>query len=369
MITALTVCPGSPATATHNKRRDQAPVMKIHLEKLARGESLRGDEATAAMTAVMDGAATPAQIGAFLTALRIKGETDEEIVAFARVMRNRAVRVTANRTPLVDTCGTGGAALKTFNISTTAAFIVAAAGVAVAKHGNRAASSVCGSADVLEALGVRLDVSAGAVGRGVDAIGIGFLFARAHHPAMKHAAPVRAELGIRTIFNLLGPLTNPAGATRQVVGVYDPARIESLARVLTHLGTDHALVVHGGGLDEISTFGETFVAETKNGDVRTYTLTPEDLDLPRVAAADLAPGTDAAQNARFLTAILEGDDTGPRRDIALANAAAALYVAGATPTLRDGVALARETLKSGAARIKLEQLRRHTNEAASETDL
>ena len=340
--------------------------MKFYIEKLVRGESLAGDEAVAAMSAVMDGEATPAQIGAFLTALRIKGETDEEIVGFARVMRNRAVRVTTQRTPLVDTCGTGGAALKTFNISTTAAFIVAASGVAVAKHGNRAASSVCGSADVLEALGVRLDVSAEAVGRGVDAIGIGFLFARAHHPAMKHAAPVRAELGIRTIFNMLGPLTNPAGATRQVMGIYDPARLESLARVLTSLGTERALIVHGGGLDEISTFGETLVAETKNGNVRTYTLTPDDLGLPTVAADALSPGRDAAENARILTAILESDDNGPRRDIALANAAAALYVAGVAATLRDGVALARETLKSGAARVKLEELRRHTERAATE---
>ncbi len=349
-----------------NAQAGRPESMKSYIEKLIRGESLSGTDALFAMSAVMDGEATPAQIGALLTALRMKGETPEEIAGFARAMRDRAIRVHTSRQPLVDTCGTGGASFKTFNISTTAAFIVAASGVAVAKHGNRAATSKCGSADVLEALGVRLDISADMIGKGIDSVGMGFLFARAHHPAMKNVAPVRAELGVRTVFNFLGPLTNPAGATRQVMGVADAAWVEPLARVLASLGAEHALVVHGGGLDEISTFGETLVAEAQNGQVRCYTITPDDLGLPIVDAGQLAPGEDIAENARLLTAVLENEDPGSRRDIALANAAAALYVAGVATTLREGVAIARETLKSGAARVKLEELRRYTQQSATE---
>jgi anthranilate phosphoribosyltransferase len=264
----------------------------------------------------------------------------------------------------VDTCGTGGDALKTFNISTTAAFVVAAAGVAVAKHGNRSVTSKCGSADVLEALGVRLDLTPETVGRCIDDIGIGFLFARSHHPAMKHAAPVRGELGIRTVFNVLGPLTNPAGAKRQVVGVYDGALCPVLAQVLANLGAEHVMVVHGiAGLDEIATFGETVVAEAKDGMITTYTLTAEALGLPTAAHGDVTPGADAAENAGFLLGILEGRDTGHRYNIVAANAAAALVVAGVAETLPEGVAVARNLIRSGAAREKLEALRRCTQES------
>lgn len=335
--------------------------MKDYLNRLIGGAHLTEAEAVAAMTTIMDGAATPSQIAALLTALRMKGETVDEITGFARVMRDKSLRVPTTRRPLVDTCGTGGDTVKTFNISTAAAFVASAAGVAVAKHGNRSVTSKCGSADVLETLGVRLDLEPEAVGQCVDEVGIGFLFARNHHPAMKHAAPVRAEMGVRTVFNALGPLTNPAGATRQVVGVYNGALCERLARVLSNLGAEHVLVVHGeAGLDEIATFGPTTVAEARNGEVRTYTLTAADLGLPECNAADVAAGCDPTENAAYLLAILDGTDTGPRRDIVLANAAAALYVAGLVDSLRQGVAAAREILTSGAARDRVDALRSFT---------
>lgn len=313
------------------------------------------------MGRVMAGDVTPAQLGALLTALRIKGESVEELTGFARGMRAHSLKVTTTRRPLVDTCGTGGAARKTFNVSTTAAFVAAAAGVAIAKHGNRAATSKFGSADVLEALGARLDLSPEAVGRCINEVGIGFLFARSHHPAMKHAAPIRAELGFRTIFNALGPLTNPAGATRQVLGVYDGALCEPLANVLLRLGAEHVLVVHGkAGLDELSTFGETLVAEGKNGTVTTYTLTAADLGLTETTPEALAPDDDPAATVR---AILSGEP-GPRREIVLANAGAALYVAGSADSLLEGIALAIKTLNSGAALAKLEQFVELTQNAS-----
>lgn len=335
------------------------------LQKLIERRHLSEDEAVEAMTCIMDGAATPAQIAGLLTALRMKGEVVEEITGFARVMRDRSLRVHTDRRPLVDTCGTGGDVCKTFNISTTAAFVAAAADLAVAKHGNRSVTSRCGSSDVLEALGVRLDLSPERVGRCIDEVGIGFLFARAHHPAMKHAAGPRTEMGIRTVFNALGPLTNPAGATRQIIGVYEPDLCPLLAQVLANLGSEHALVVHGlDGLDEISTIGETTVSELRNGCVETYTLTPEALGLTPASPADIAPGADAAANAALLLGVLEGE-RGPRRDIVLANAAAALVVGGAVDTLPEGVARAAELIDSGAARAKVEALRAFTSEAAA----
>ncbi|MBC7805124.1 MAG: anthranilate phosphoribosyltransferase [Akkermansiaceae bacterium] len=331
--------------------------MKTALSKLITGAHLSVAEAEAAMTALTNGNASPAQIGALLAALRVKGETVDEITGFARVLRAKSLRVQTSRRPLLDTCGTGGDTVKTFNISTAAAFVAAAAGVAVAKHGNRAATSKCGSADVLEASGVRLDLDADAVGRCIDAIGIGFLFARAHHPAMKHAAPVRAELGFRTVFNALGPLTNPAGATRQLLGVYDPALCEPLAHVLGNLGAERAMVVHGGpGLDEIATWGETLVAEWDGTAVRTYTITAERLGVSTGDPADLEAGCDAAESAAILQAILNGTDTGAKRDIVAVNAGAALYTAGVADTLTDGVRAAQETLASGAAASKLAEL-------------
>ncbi|WP_184192527.1 anthranilate phosphoribosyltransferase [Armatimonas rosea] len=338
------------------------PAVKEVLAKVIGGHMLSEAEAEAAMGKVMAGEATPAQLGALLTALRLKGESVEELTGFARGMRAHSLKVTTTRRPLVDTCGTGGAARKTFNVSTTAAFVAAAAGVAIAKHGNRAATSKFGSADVLEALGARLDLSPESVGRCIDEVGIGFLFARSHHPAMKHAAPVRAELGFRTIFNALGPLTNPAGATRQVLGVYDGALCEPLATVLLRLGAEHVLVVHGkAGLDELSTFGETLVAEGRDGTVTTYTLTPADLGLSETTPEALAPHDDPAATVR---AILAGEP-GPRREIVLANAGAALYVAGSAESLRAGIALAAQAIDSGAARTKLEQFVEFTARDAS----
>jgi anthranilate phosphoribosyltransferase len=337
--------------------------MQNAIRKLLGGaKSLTEEEAMEAMSCLMDGAATQAQIGALLAALRIKGETVEELTGFARAMRDRSLRVRPTRTPLVDTCGTGGDVIKTFNVSTAAAFVASAAGVAVAKHGNRSVTSRCGSADVLEALDVRIDLDSDAVARCIDAVGIGFLFARHHHPAMRHAAGPRAELGSRTVFNTLGPLTNPAGATRQVIGVYDGALCGSLAQVLANLGAEHVLVVHGSaGLDEIATFGETIVAEARNGELREYRLTPQDLGLPEGTPAAVAPASDVAGNAVLLRAVLSGDDRGPRRDIVLANAAAALYVAGVASTIRDGVGIAAGVIDSGAAIDRLEALRKFTN--------
>ncbi|MES2461944.1 MAG: anthranilate phosphoribosyltransferase [Armatimonadota bacterium] len=340
--------------------------MKNALLKLTSGQTLDREEAAQAMTVIMDGDATPAQIGALLAALRVKGETVEEITGFARVMRERSLRVHTNRRPLIDTCGTGGDTVKTFNISTAAAFVAAAAGAGVAKHGNRSVTSKCGSADVLETLGVCLDLSPEAVGRCIDTVGIGFLFARNHHPAMKYAAGPRAELGVRTVFNALGPLTNPARASRQVIGVYDSALCAPLAEVLGNLGSEHVLVVHGkAGLDEIATFGETLVAEYRNGTLRTFTLTPEMLGLSEATPADVAAGCDSAENAAFLRAVLSGEDRGPRRDIVLANASAALFVAGIVETLPDGVQKAAETIDSGAAAATLDALISCTQNEAS----
>jgi anthranilate phosphoribosyltransferase len=341
--------------------------LKNALLKLTSGHTLDREEAAQAMTAIMDGEATPIQIGGFLAALRVKGETVEEITGFARVMRERSLRVTTSRQPLLDTCGTGGDTVKTFNISTAAAFVAAAAGAAVAKHGNRSVTSKCGSADVLEALGVRLDLSPEAVGRCIDEVGIGFLFARNHHPAMKYAAAPRAELGVRTVFNALGPLTNPANASRQVIGVYDHKLCVPLAKVLGNLGSEHVLVVHGkAGLDEIATFGETLVAEYRNGTVKKYTLTPEKLGLIPATPADTAPGDDAGENAVILRGVLSGEDRGARRDIVLANAAAALYVSGLVETLPRGVIKAAETIDSGAATATLNALIACTEREASQ---
>lgn len=341
-------------------------MIKNAIETVITGQSLTGGEAEAAMIQIMSGGASPSQIAALLTALRMKGETVDEITGFARVMRAQSVRVPTTRTPLVDTCGTGGDICKTFNVSTTAAFVAAGAGVAVAKHGNRSVTSKCGSADVLEALGVRLDLHPEDVGRCIDEVGIGFLFARNHHPAMKHAAVPRAEMGVRTIFNALGPLTNPAGATRQVVGVYSADLCETLANVLANLGAEHVLVVHGkAGLDEIATWGETLVAEHRNGCTTTYTVTPHSLGLGEASPQAVAPGRDARENAEILGAVLSGDDRGPRRELVLANAAAALLVGGAVETLVEGVALAGQTIDSGKAIQAAQSLREWTQQAAA----
>lgn len=341
--------------------------LKALIARVAEGRDLTEAQAAAAMQQIMSGEATPAQVAAFLVALRLKGETVDEIAGAARVMREKAVRVPHRQRRLVDTCGTGGDKAGTFNISTTAAFVVAGAGVPVAKHGNRAASSQCGSADVLEALGVRLDLRPEDVGRCIDEVGIGFLFAPSLHTAMRHVAPVRREIGLRTIFNILGPLTNPAGATAQLMGVMDPRLTEPLARVLGRLGVERALVVHGlDGLDELSISAPSLVSEYQDGYVTTYRITPEDAGLRR-APREYLRGGSPQENARITEAILRGEP-GPRRDVVLLNAAAALLAAGAVRTLREGVALAAESIDSGRALAALENLRRLSQQLAREAE-
>lgn len=333
-------------------------MIRTLIGKVMGGESLDEAEAGQAMNLIMEGRATPSQIAALLVALRMKGESVAEITGFARSMREKALRVPCRCSgdDLVDTCGTGGDGLNTFNISTAAALVAAGAGARVAKHGNRAMSSRCGSADVLEALGVNLALDPEQVGRCVELVGIGFLFAPALHPAMKHAGPVRRELGTRTVFNLLGPLTNPAGARCQVLGVYDPNLAGLLARVLLRLGSRRAMVFHGlDGMDEISTCASTRVAEVRDGEVHEYLISPEQLGLDSPSPQALAGGT-PPENAARLLALLAGE-MGALRDIVCLNAAAALVVGGLAPDLAQGLILARQALDSGAAAQKLEQLK------------
>lgn len=331
--------------------------MKALIQLVAEGKDLTEAQAETAMALMMNGEATPAQVAAFLMALRIKGETVSEITGCARVMRSRATAVAHGRELVVDTCGTGGDRSNTFNISTTAAFVVAGAGVPVAKHGNRAASSLTGSADVLEALGVNLNLTAAQVAQCIIDVGIGFMFAPALHTSMKHVAPVRKEIGMRTVFNLLGPLTNPAMAGAQVMGVYSPNLTEPLARVLGNLGCRHALVVHGlDGLDEISISGPTVISEMEEGLVHTYRVVPEDVGLAR-APREYIRGGAKEENAAITLAVL-GGEKGPRRDVVLLNAAAALLAAGAVRSLRDGVFKAEAAIDSGKALAALETLRR-----------
>lgn len=331
--------------------------MQAALARLMAGQSLSEGEAEAAMTQIMHGQATPAQIGAFLTALRIKGETVEEITGCARAMRYSARPVRPRRQrQLVDTCGTGGDGAATFNISTTAAFVVAGAGLPVAKHGNRSVSSRSGSADVIEALGARLDLTPEQVAACIDEVGLGFLFAPQLHPAMKHAIGPRRELGVRTVFNLLGPLTNPAGAQAQLLGVYDPALTEPIAGVLKGLGCRAAFVVHGaGGLDELTTCGPNRVSALRDGQIETYTLDPAELGF-EPADVQALRGGDAAHNAAITRDILSGRLQGPARDTVLLNAAAALVVGGKATSLPEGILLARESLDSGAAQRVLAHL-------------
>ncbi len=326
------------------------------IARVAAGGSLGEDEAELVMGLIMDGEATPAQISALVVGMRMKGETVDEIVGFARAMRSRATAVRPSATGLIDTCGTGGDGLHTFNISTTTAFVVAGAGVPVAKHGNRAVSSSSGSADVLEALGVDLSLGASDMARCIDEAGVGFLFAQALHASMRHAAVPRREIGIRTVFNILGPLTNPAGAKRQLLGVYDPALAPVLAEVAGRLGAERVLVVHGHpGMDEVSSSGMSTIAEFAAGEgVTVREVTPEQVGIARGTLADLAGG-DAAENAAITRAIL-GGEIGPRRDVVLMNAAAALLAAGKAADLAEGVALARDSIDSGRAAEALERL-------------
>src|SRR5437667_7383301 len=325
------------------------------IDKLTRQEDLTTDEAAAAMVEVMEGRAAPAQIAGLLIGLAMKGERPAEIVGLARTMRAHAVQVSRRHDRVFDTCGTGGDGAGTFNISTCAALIVAACGVPVAKHGNRAASSLSGSADVFEALGVRVTASPAVVERCLAEAGIGFFFAQTFHPAMRHAAQARRELGVRTAFNLLGPLTNPAGAARQLVGVPRPEFTELIARALLLLGSDRAWVVHGAdGIDEISTTGYTKVSECRDNTVNTFYLHPADVGLPK-AGPDALKGGDAEENARIITRVLAGD-RGAARDVVVLNAGAALFVAGVAATVKDGIARASQALDRGEAKRTLDRL-------------
>ena len=340
-----------------------SPIITEAVRALVDRKDLSRIEAAAAMEAIMSGAATNAQIAAFLTALRMKGETVEELIGFAQVMRQKAVKVRTragevvgatgtDREMLIDTAGTGGDASGTFNVSTATAFVVAGAGLKVAKHGNRSVSSLCGSADVVETLGINIELPPAKVARCVDEVGIGFLYAPLLHTAMKHVMAARREMGIRTVFNMLGPLTNPAGANAQVIGVYSDALTEPLARVLAELGTLRAFVVHGAdGLDEISNTGPSHISEVHEGVVRSSSVRPEDFGLPCASIQELRGG-DREENAEIIRQVLAGE-AGPRRDIVLMNAAAALVVGGKARDFKEGVALAAQSIDSGAAAAKL----------------
>jgi anthranilate phosphoribosyltransferase len=330
-------------------------VIQDALARLLDGKELTREDAREAMAEIMRGEATAAQIGGFLVALRLKGETVDEIAGCAEAMRERVLAVEPNRADLVDTAGTGGDGAQTLNISTAAALVAAAAGAGVAKHGNRAVSSASGSADVLEALGFELELEPKRIARSIDELGFGFMFAPSHHPAMRHAAPVRRELAARTIFNVLGPLTNPARARAQIVGVYSPELVPTIAEVLASLGAHRAFVVHGaGGIDELSPAGPNLVCEVVGGEVRRREIDPLELGVERCAEADLRGGS-PAENAAMIRAVFEGE-RGARRDAILLNAAGAIAAAGHAEDLGEGLALARETVDSGAAATRLDEL-------------
>ncbi len=348
-------------------------MIKEAIGKVVLRQDLTETEMIEVMNQIMGGEATPAQVGAFLTALRMKGETIEEIAGAARVMRDHATpirvgkaldidreEINLDRETILDTCGTGGSGTKSFNISTTVAFVVSACGVKVAKHGNRSISSACGSADVLEALGVNLNVTPQQVESCINEVGVGFLFAPALHGAMKHAIGPRREIGIRSIFNILGPLTNPAGADRQVLGVYDEKLVEMLAKVLAKLGCRRGFVVHGqDGMDEITLTGPTRIAEINAGQVSLSTIEPEDFGLRRCLLSDLQGG-DAEENAAIVRDVLGGNE-GPKRDIVLLNSAYALVASGIVESVESGLQKARNTIDAGLAKAKLEGLVTLTN--------
>jgi anthranilate phosphoribosyltransferase len=325
------------------------------IDKLQRRVDLTVEEAGGAMDAIMDGRAQPSQIAGFLVGLAMKGERPDEIVGLARTMRARATKLSRSFAPVFDTCGTGGDGAQTFNVSTVAALVLAACGVRVAKHGNRSASSRCGSADLFEALGVNVAAPPAVVERCLEQAGIAFLFAQVFHPSMKHAAPTRKELGVRTAFNLLGPLTNPAGASRQLVGVPRPELTELVARSLAHLGAERAWVVHGAdGLDEISTTGYTKVSECRDGAVNTFYLHPADVGLPKSTPETLRGG-DPAENAAIARGVLAGRPGAPR-DIVLLNAGASLLIAGKVATIPQGLVLAADAIDTGRAASVLQKL-------------
>ncbi|MGB6085148.1 anthranilate phosphoribosyltransferase [Parvibaculum sp.] len=328
--------------------------LKSIIAELANGARLDAAQARAAFETVMSGEATPAQIAAFLMGLRVRGETVDEITAGAEVMRERALRVTAPA-DAIDIVGTGGDSLGTWNISTAASIVIAASGIPVAKHGNRKASSLSGTADALQELGVNLDIDPAAIERCIAKAGIGFMFAQAHHSAMKHVAPVRGELGIKTVFNMLGPLSNPAMVKRQLLGVFHSGWVAPFAEVLRNLGSESAWVVHGSdGMDEITTTGPSTVAELRNGNIRVFAVTPEDAGLKRATIEDLKGGN-PAENAAAIHRLLDGEPSA-YRDIVLINTAAALIVSGKVTNLKEGVALAAKAIDSGAAKATLAKL-------------
>lgn len=334
-------------------------MLKDYLSQAVAGQNLSREEARAAMQVIMSGQANDTQIGAFLTALRMKGETSEEVTGFAETMRSQAIKVECSSKKLIDTCGTGGDQRGTFNVSTAVAFVLAGAGLCVAKHGNRGVSSSCGSADVLSALGVKLELTPKAVSEAIDTIGVGFIFAPRFHQAMKYAVNPRKELGFRTVFNLLGPLTNPAGASCQLIGVYAPDLTAKVAQALVGLGVTSAMVVHSlDGLDEISTASPTQVAEVRNGEIRTYVIDPGAYGLSCCTIADYQGGT-VDDNARIIERLLAGE-RGFKRDIVLLNAAAALVVADAAADIHEGLIVAALSIDQGAALAKLEALKSFT---------
>lgn len=330
------------------------------ISKVIEGRSLSQEEAATVMNEIMSGDATPAQIACFITALRLKGETVDEITGCAQIMREKVTKIEVKADLLVDTCGTGGKGIHTFNISTTAALVAAGTGLHIAKHGNRSVSSRSGSADVLKALGVNIEADATVVARCIDEVGIGFLFAPMFHPAMKYAIGPRREIGIRTIFNILGPLTNPAGAQVQVLGVYNTVLTETLAKVLKNLGSRHVFVVHGNdGLDEITITDKTYVAELAEGQVRSFVIDPEDFGISKADMSSLIGGT-AEENAQITLDILNGQE-GARRDVVLLNSSAVIMAGGKAKNLAEGIQMAIESIDSGKALEKLELLRKTSN--------
>jgi anthranilate phosphoribosyltransferase len=336
------------------KCREAIPLVIDH-------NDLDQEQANGVARDIMEGNATPAQISAFLIALRMKGETIDEIVGFVQVMRSHATRVQCDRNDIIDTCGTGGDGHHTFNVSTTSALVAAAGGCGVAKHGNRSMSSTCGSADVLEALGIRIDLTPDRIAQCIDRVGIGFLFAPLLHKAMKHAIGPRREIGVRTIFNILGPLTNPAGAQRQLIGVFRKELTNPIARALGRLGSEHAMVVHGlDGLDEITITGPTFVSELRDDQVVDYRIDPEDFGIPRRQLEEIQVET-VEQSTASVHDVLNNKE-GPKKDIVILNAGAALYVAGRADTFKQGIAMAKTTIESGEALNCLHALQKETNQ-------
>jgi len=336
-------------------------MIKESIKKVVEGHHLTREESALTMDTIMRGDATPSQIAALITALRIKGETPEEITGFAEKMREHAVNIFPHSQNLVDTCGTGGDVSGTFNISTVSALVAAGAGVPIAKHGNRSVSSRCGSADVLEALGVKIDIEPKKVEECINEVGIGFIFAPNFHKAMRFAAPTRKEIGIRTVFNILGPLTNPARASAQVLGVFRPDLTETMAEVLKNLGTRHALVVHGmDGLDEISVSDKTKVAHLREGKIETYFIKPEDFGVRRAKREEILGGS-AEENAEIAIEILKNEEKGAKREVVLLNAAAAIFVGGKAKDLKQGLKMSAESIDAGAACRKLEELIKFTN--------